>query len=93
VATKRSPKPGPSCETCAAYATAFERVADAAEAVADALHDSDIHAALASCTFCGKRSQQVRRMIARPEVLIYDQYVSTCVTRLGPGWRERHGSD
>jgi hypothetical protein len=36
-----------------AYATAFDRVADAAEAVADALHDSGINAALASCTFCG----------------------------------------
>ena len=80
-----------------AYATAFDRLADAADAVADALHDSDINAALASCTFCGNRSQQVRRLIAGPEVLICDQCVSTCVTvledELGPDWRERHDSD
>ena len=42
-----------------AHATAFDRLADGAEAVADALDDSDVNAALASCTFCGKRSLQV----------------------------------
>ena len=79
-----------------AYATALERLADAPEAVADALHDSDINAVLASCTFCGKRSRQVRRLIAGPEVLTCDQCVSTCVTvledELGSSWRERHDS-
>jgi len=65
-----------------AYATALDRLADAPEAVADALHDSDINAVLASCTFCGKRSRQVRRLIAGPEVLTCDQCVSTCVTVL-----------
>src|SRR5450755_5202459 len=80
-----------------AYAIAFDRLADGAEAVADALHDSDINAALASCTFCGQRSPQVRRLIAGPEVLICDQCVSTCVTMLeddlGPDWRELHDND
>lgn len=79
-----------------AYATALDRLADAPEAVADALHDSDINAVLASCTLCGKRSRQVRRLIAGPEVLTCDQCVSTCVTvledELGSGWRERHDS-
>jgi ATP-dependent protease Clp, ATPase subunit len=79
-----------------AYATALDRLADAPEAVADALHDSDINAVLASCTFCGKRSRQVRRLIAGPEVLTCDQCVSTCVTvlddELSSGWRERHDS-
>src|SRR5450755_3725249 len=42
-----------------AYATALDRLAGAPEAVADALHDSDINAVLASCTLCGKRSRQV----------------------------------
>jgi hypothetical protein len=65
-----------------AYATAFDRLADAAEAVADALHDSEINPALASCTFCGKRSRQVRRLIAGPGVLICDECVGACVTVL-----------
>ena len=33
---------------------------------ADALHHSGINAALVSCTFCSKRSRQVRRLIAGP---------------------------
>ena len=59
--------------------------------VAVALHDSEITPVLASCTFCGKRSRQIRKLIAGPKVLICDECVSACVTVIenepGPDWQ------
>ncbi len=80
-----------------AYATAFDRFADAAEAVADALHDSEINAALAFMHVLWQTQPAGPAADRRPEVLICDECVSACVTvledELGPGWRERHDSD
>jgi hypothetical protein len=64
--------------------------------VTDVLHGSEINSASASSAFCGKRSHQVRRLIAGPEVLVCDECVAVCVVvledEIGPNWHERQDS-
>ena len=80
-----------------ARALAFDGLATAARQVADALTEPEFDSANASCTFCGGRSADVRKLIASPSALICDECVVLCVEiledQLGTDWRGSHGSD
>jgi hypothetical protein len=74
------------------HAHAYQGVADAARAIADALAGASAVELAAGCAFCAKSRENVSRLIAGPGVSICDECVALCVEvmeeEVGPGWRE-----
>jgi hypothetical protein len=75
------------------HARAHTAVGRAARQVADGLADATLEELAAGCSFCAKRREEVRRLIAGPGVYICDECVALCVELMedeaGPEWREQ----
>ena len=82
-------RPGASCVE---HARAYTAVGRAARQVADGLAGATALELAAGCSFCAKRRQDVRRLIAGPGIYICDECVALCVEvmeeEVGPDWRE-----
>jgi ClpX C4-type zinc finger len=82
-------EPGASCVE---HARAYTAVGRAARQVADGLAGATALELAAGCSFCAKRRQDVRRLIAGPGIYICDECVALCVEVMeeeaGPDWRE-----
>ncbi len=78
-------------------ALAIEQLGQAAHKLADSFVDAEPVSAVAVCAFCGRRGDQVRKIISGPFALICDQCVSACVEvleeQLGDDWRDRFGPE
>ena len=82
-------EPGASCVE---HARAYTAVGRAARQVADGLAGATALELAAGCSFCAKRRQDVRRLIAGPGIYVCDECVALCVEVMeeeaGPDWRE-----
>jgi len=82
-------EPGASCVE---HARAYTQVGRAARQVADGLAGATALEMAAGCSFCAKRRQDVRRLIAGPGIYVCDECVALCVEVMeeegGPDWRE-----
>ena len=78
--------------SCVEHARAYTQVGRAARQVADGLASATALELAAGCSFCAKRRQDVRRLIAGPGIYICDECVALCVELMeeeaGPDWRE-----
>lgn len=78
--------------SCVEHARAYTAVGRAARQVADGLAGATTLDLAAGCSFCAKRRQDVRRLIAGPGIYICDECVALCVElmeeEVGPDWRE-----
>lgn len=79
--------------SCVQHARAYAQVGRAARQVADGLAGATALELAAGCSFCAKRRQDVRRLIAGPGVYVCDECVALCVElmedEVGPDWREQ----
>jgi hypothetical protein len=79
--------------SCADHARAYTAVGRAARQVADGLAGATVLELAAGCSFCAKRREDVRRLIAGPGVYVCDECVALCVELMeeeaGPDWREQ----
>jgi hypothetical protein len=79
--------------SCADHARAYTEVGRAARQVADGLAGATVLELAAGCSFCAKRREDVRRLIAGPGVYVCDECVALCVElmeeEVGPDWREQ----
>jgi hypothetical protein len=75
------------------HARAYTAVGRAAHHVADGLAGATVEELAAGCSFCAKRREDVRRLIAGPGVYVCAECVALCVELMeeeaGPDWRER----
>jgi hypothetical protein len=75
------------------HARAYAAVGRAARHVADGLAGATVEELAAGCSFCAKRREEVRRLIAGPSVYVCDECVALCVELMeqeaGPDWREQ----
>ena len=82
-------EPGASCHE---HARVYTQVGRAAQQVADGLAGATALEMAAGCSFCAKRRQDVRRLIAGPGIYVCDECVALCVEVMeeeaGPDWRE-----
>jgi ClpX C4-type zinc finger len=78
--------------SCIEHARAYTAVGRAAGQVAEGLADATSLELAAGCSFCARRRQEVRRLIAGPGVYVRDECVALCAElmddEVGPGWRE-----
>ena len=79
--------------SCADHARAYTEVGLAARQVADGLAGATVLELAPGCSFCAKRREDVRRLIAGPGVYVCDECVALCVELMeeeaGPDWREQ----
>jgi hypothetical protein len=78
--------------SCVEHARAYTAVGRDARQIADGLAGATALELAAGCSFCAKRRQDVRRLIAGPGIYVCDECVALCVEVMeeeaGADWRE-----
>ena len=73
------------------HATAYETVANATDAITEALANATGIDLATGCSFCGKPRPKLRKLIAGPGVYVCDECVALCVEileeEIGESWR------